>query len=190
MKRITSAGILLAAALLLGSCGGSSALDDSEAAVFITVEIDEYNPDIDICAYIDPPGQDVFIESMTVTSHAKANGAALGSAQDVRLVRWVITPERNDGGSTASPQAIFDQGVIVTAGGSTDLDNWRVYPVEYLSDNPLGYLLPQNGGVDPETGNNNIRQRLVLQMFGETMSGKSVASVPQSIQYNFFCGTP
>jgi hypothetical protein len=189
MKRITSVGIMLAVVLLLGSCGGNSTLDDSEAAVFITVEIDEYNPDIDICTYI-ATGVDVSIESMTVTSNAKAVGGSLGSAQDVRLVRWVITPERNDGGTTASPQAIFDQGIIVPAGGSTDLDNWRVYPVEYLSDNPLGYLLPQNGGVDPETGNRNIRQRLVLQMFGETMSGKSIASVPQSIQFNFFCGTP
>lgn len=189
MKRITSVGILLAAALLLGSCGGNSTLDDSEAAVYITVEIEEYNPDIDICTYIGL-GSDVTIESMTVTSHAKAVGTDLGSAQDVRIVRWAITPERNDGGSTASPQAIFDQGIIVTAGGTTDLDNWRVYPVEYLSDNPLGYLLPQNGGYDPETGNSNIRQRFVLQMFGETMSGKSVASVPQTIQFNFFCGTP
>jgi hypothetical protein len=189
MKRITSVGILLAAVLVLGSCGGNSTLDDTEAAVYITVEIEEYNPDIDICQYIGF-GSDVAIETMTVSSRAKAPGTTLGDAQDVRITRWVITPERNDGGATASPQAIFDQGIIVPAGGTTDLDNWRVYPVEYLSDVPLGYLLPQNGGFDPETGNNNIRQRLVLQMFGETMSGKSIASVPQTIQFNFFCGTP
>ena len=43
---------------------------------------------------------------------------------------------------------------------------------------------------DPETGARNVRQRFVLQMFGETISGKSVASIPQSIQFNFFCGSP
>ncbi len=32
MKRITSAGVVLAAVLLLGSCGGNSTLDDTEAA--------------------------------------------------------------------------------------------------------------------------------------------------------------
>jgi hypothetical protein len=189
MKRITSVGIILAAVLVLGSCGGNSTLDDSEAAVFLTVEIDLYNPDIDVCQYL-ATGQDVAIDRMNVISNPKAPGTSLGNSQDVRIVRWVITPERNDGGTTASPQAIFDQGIIVTAGGTTDLENWRVYPVEYLSEIPLAYLLPENGGVDPETAERNIRQRFVLQMFGETMSGKSVASVPQTIQFNFFCGSP
>ena len=188
MNRITSVGVVLAAALLLSSCGGNSTLDDTEAAVYITVDIEEYNPDIDICSYL-AFGTDMTIESMDVVSNAKASGT-LNSAQDVRILRWVITPERNDGGTTASPQAIFDQGIIVPAGGTNGLDNWRVYPVEYLNEIPLAYLLPQNGGVDPETANRNIRQRLVLQMFGETMGGKSVASIPQPIQYNFFCGSP
>jgi len=189
MKRITSVGVVLAAVLVLGSCGGNSTLDDTEAAVFITVEIEEYNPDIDICAYLSG-GVDVTIESMIVTSTGKAPGVTLGPGQDVRLLRWAITPERNDGGSTSSPQAIFDQGILVPAGGVTNLDNWRVYPVEYLNEVPLAYLLPENGGIDPETANSNIRQRLVLQLFGETISGKSVASIPQSIQFNFFCGSP
>ena len=189
MKRITSVGVVLAAALVLSSCGGNSTLDDTEAAVFITVAVDEYNPDIDICSYL-ALGIDMTIESLVVTSQAKAPGTTLGAAQDVRLLRWVITPERNDGGTTASPQAIFDQGIIVTAGGSTRLANWRIYPVEFLNEIPLAYLLPENGGIDPETANRNIRQRLVLQLFGETMSGKSVASVPVPIQFNFFCGSP
>jgi len=189
MKRITSVGVVLAAALVLGSCGGNSTLDDTEAAVYITVEIEEYNPDIDICSYLSA-GIDITIETMIVVSTAKASGTTLSDSQDVRLLRWVITPERNDGGSTASPQAIFDQGIIVPAGGSTDLENWRIYPVEHLNEVPLAYLLPENDGIDPETGNRNIRQRLVLQMFGETISGKGVASIPQSIQFNFFCGSP
>ena len=188
MKRITSVGLVLAAVVMLGSCGGNSTLDDTEAAVFITVEVEEYNPDIDICAYIQG-GVDVTVETLNVNSTPKAPGTSLPSSQDVQITRWVITPERNDGGTTASPQAIFDQGIIVPAGGSTGLDNWRVYPVEYLRESPLAYLFPENGGVDPETGNRNIRQRLVLQMFGETMSGKSVASIPQSIQFRFSCGS-
>jgi len=189
MKRILGLGVVCAAALVLVSCGGNSTLDDTEAAVYITVDIELYNPDIDICSYL-ATGADVFIESMTVQSNAKSPDVSLGSQQDVRITRWVITPERTDGGSTASPEAIYDQGIIVPAGGSTDLENWRIYPVEYLDELPLGHLLPENGGVDPETGNRNIRQRLVLQLFGRTMSGKSVASVPQPIQFNFFCGSP
>jgi hypothetical protein len=189
MKRFTAYGFMLAAAVVLVSCGGSTTLDDTEAAVYVTTEIDTYNPDIDICTYL-AAGTDVVIETLVFQSNAKAPGAALPSSQDVRLLRWVITPERNDGGETASPQAVYDQGVIVPAGGQTTLDNYRVYPVENLNDIPLAYLLPENGGVDPETGNRNIRQRFVLQAFGETVSGKSVATIPQSVQFNFFCGRP
>jgi hypothetical protein len=189
MKRFLGLGVVIAAALVLGSCGGSSTLDDTEAAVYLTVEVELYNPDIDICSFL-ALGIDVAIEDLTVQSNAKSPDVTLGSQQDVRITRWVITPERTDGGTTASPQAIFDQGIIVPAGGSTDLENWRVYPVEFLDEVPLARLLPENGGVDPETGNRNIRQRLVLQMFGETMSGKQVSTIPQPIQFNFFCGSP
>ena len=189
MKRINGIGILLAAVLVLASCGGNSTLDDTEAAVYITVEIDEVNPDIDICSYL-AFGTDVAVSKMTVQSTPKAPGVGLGPQQDVRITRWAITPSRTDGGSTPSPEYIIDQGIIVPAGGATDLENYRVYPVEYLDDSPLSNLLPENGGVDPETGNRNIRQTLTLQMFGETMSGKSVASLPQVIQFNFFCVSP
>jgi hypothetical protein len=175
--------------LLLSSCGGNSTLDDTEAAVFITVNIDEYNPDIDICSFI-AFGADIDVETMFVESNPKAPGTTLNASQDVRILRWVITPERNDGGTTASPQAVFDQGVVIPAGGINVLENWRVYPVEYLDEIPLAYLLPENGGVDPETASRHIRQRFMLQLFGETMSGKSVASIPIPIQYNFFCGSP
>jgi hypothetical protein len=189
MKRFTAHVFMLATVVVLISCGGSTTLDDTEAAVYVTTEIDAYNPDIDICFFL-AAGTDVTIENLIFRSNPKDIGASLPSSQDVRLLRWVITPERNDGGETASPQAIYDQGVIVPAGGETTLENYRVYPVENLDEVPLAFLLPENGGVDPETGNRNIRQRFMLQAFGETVSGKSVATIPQSIQYNFFCGSP
>jgi hypothetical protein len=189
MKRIKGLGIVLAAVLVLGSCGGNSTLDDTEAVVYITVDLEEWVPDIDICSYLDN-GFDVTVSKMNVQSNPKAPGITIGNQQDVQINRWVITPERNDGGSSPSPQAIYDQAVFVPAGGSTDLENYRVYPVEYLDDEPLSHLLPENGGVDPETGNRNIRQRMVLQMYGRTVSGKSIASLPTPIQLNFFCGSP
>ena len=59
--------------------------------------------------------------------------------------------------------------------------------MEFLSEIPLSYLLPENGGFDPETGNTNIRESLQLQIFGRTVSGKSVATEPIPIAFNFFC---
>jgi hypothetical protein len=181
MKRI--APVFVALALVTWSCGGSSTLDNTQAAVFLTVDLEEYIPDIDICV----TSTDVFIDSMTITSEAKNPGASLGSNQDVNLNRWVIRPYRTDGGTTASPEWTYDAAVYVPAGGNAQLSGYRVYPLEFFNEIPLAYLLPENGGFDPETGNDNIRQSLELQIFGETVSGKSVATEPISIAFNFFC---
>jgi hypothetical protein len=124
---------------------------------------------------------------MDIQSESKDPDASLGVQQDVNLKRWVITPYRTDGGTTASPEWTYDQAVFVPAGGSASLENYRVYPLENLSEVPLAYLLPENGGFDPETGNSNIRQSFELQIFGETVSGKAVATVPVSVAFNFFC---
>jgi hypothetical protein len=183
MKRIAPVCVTLALALVTWSCGGSSTLDNTEAAVFLTIDIEAYNPDIDICFQL----TDIPIENMTIASEAKNSDASLGSQQDVNLSRWVIRPYRTDGGSTASPEWIYDAAVYVPAGGSSQLENYRVYPLEFLSEIPLAYLLPENGGFDPETGNDNIRQSFELQIYGQTVSGKNVSTVPISIAFNFFC---
>jgi hypothetical protein len=187
MKRIPQIGILAALALLAASCGGNSTLDDSEAAVVLTVEVEEYNPEIDICG---AAGIDVTVDDMNVLSNPKSPGMDLGPANDVNIARWVITPSRSDGGATASPEWVIDQGVYVPAGGEANLENWRVFPAEYFLQLPLSNLLPENGGFDPETGQTNIRQTLELQMFGRTVSGKAVSTVPITIAFNFFCVSP
>ena len=183
MKRIPQFVFLAALALLAASCGGNSTLDNTESAVVLTVEIDEYDPEINVCFGSD----DITIDSMTIMSNPKAPGTDLGTNNDVNIYRWVITPNRTDGGSTASPEWSIDQGVFVPAGSSTDLDNWRVYPYENSHIPPLSYLFPENGGVDPETGENIIRQALWLVMYGRTVSGKAVATEPIPIAFRFFC---
>jgi hypothetical protein len=174
---------VLALALAVGSCGGSSTLDNTEASVFLTVDITEYNPDVDICLQL----TDIGISNMEITSRTKDPAGTTSAQQDVNLTRWVVRPYRTDGGSTASPEWSYDQLVYVPAGGSADLENYRVYPLENLSVVPLAYLLPENGGYDPETGNTNIRQSLELIIYGETVSGKKVSTVPVPIAFNFFC---
>jgi hypothetical protein len=183
MKRITPVFVTLALALTVWSCGGSSTLDNTEAAVFLTVDVSEYSPEVDLCLL----QSDITISSMDVTSQAKSPGAELGVQQDVNLKRWVIKPYRTDGGSTTSPEWTYDNAVYVPADGSASLENYRIYPYELLGQIPLAYLLPENGGIDPETGNTNIRQSFELQIFGETVSGKSVATEPISIAFNFYC---
>jgi hypothetical protein len=183
MKRITPVFVTLALALVVWSCGGSSTLDNTEASVYLTVDVSEYNPDIDLCLQ----ATDIAISSMDITSELKNPEGAGSSQQDVNLTRWVIRPYRTDGGSTASPEWTYDNAIFVPAGGNADLENYRIYPYEFLGEIPLAYLLPENGGFDPETGNSNIRQSFELQLFGQTVSGKSVSTIPISIAFNFYC---
>lgn len=184
MKRVCQLGLIAILGVVVVSCGGGSNLTDSEAPVVLTVDVVLYNPDIDICQQ---SGVDITITNMVVQSTAKSPDVTLGPSADVIIDRWVITPARDDGGSTASPQWTYDQSVYVEGGGRANLENYRVYPAEYFEVEPLVYLMPENGGVDPDTGRRNIRQRLTLQMFGKTISGKSVSTVPSPIAFNFTC---
>ncbi len=184
MNRIPQLCTLAALALLVASCGGNSTLDDTESAVVLTVEIEEYNPEVDVCVGL---GGDVTVTKMNVNSNPKAPGAELGTNNDVNIYRWVITPNRTDGGSTASPEWSIDQGVFVEGGGEAVLENWRVYPTENFLVPPLSFLQPENGGIDPETGQPLIRQALWLVMYGRTVSGKAVATEPIPIAFRFFC---
>jgi hypothetical protein len=183
MKRISPVFVTLALAMVVWSCGGNSTLDNTEAAVFLTIDVEGYNPDVDICLL----PTDVAIDNMSIKSEAKNPEANLGTNHDVNLSRWVIRPYRTDGGSTASPEWTYDQAVYVPAGGNATLENYRIYPKEFLAEVPLANLLPENGGFDPETGNSNIRQSFELQIFGQTVSGKNVSTVPITIAFNFFC---
>jgi len=183
MKRIAPVFVAIALALVTWSCGGNSTLDNTEAPLFLTIDIESYTPDVDICLL----PTDIAIESMAILSTPKSTDASLGAQHDVNLSRWVVRPYRTDGGSTASPEWTYDAAVYVPAGGTAQLENYRIYPLELLREIPLAYLLPENGGFDPETGNSNIRQSFELQIYGQTVSGKNVSTVPISIAFNFFC---
>lgn len=183
MKTTSKIAVIAVMGALALSCGGNSDLNDGESPVILTVEITLYDPEIAICGR----NWDVDITSMTVTSDPKVRGYPTSPNQNVIINRWEITPYRTDGGTTASPRWVHDMTVNVPSGGSANLGNYRVYPWENLNDLPLSNLFPENGGVDPETGNTNIRQSLKLQMFGKTVSGHSVATVPIMIPFNFYC---
>ncbi len=180
MKRLFIYGVLLALGAGAVACGGNSTLNEDKATVYLVVEIKKYNPDISV-----RNTADVSIESMTIRSFLKDPDGTVSSAQDVRLTRWVSTPYRTDGGATAGPQWINDVDVYIPAGDEAALENYRVYPAEYFRQAPLVYLFPENGGVDPETGQANIRETLKVEIFGTTMGGKSISTVT-NIAFNFF----
>jgi hypothetical protein len=157
-------------ALVVGGLSCSSSLDDSEAVVLLTVTDIDYGGGafVSVCL-----GQDVTISSLTIKSEIKG-GATGGTAQDVILTRWVVTPYRTDGGTVASPVWVRDLDIHIPANGQTDLSDFNFYPAEFYDEPPLLYLFPENGGFDPETGERTVEESLKVEWFGHTLSGRNV----------------
>lgn len=170
-------------AVVVAGCTGNHSAD-TEADVFITVDIQEGVADVNIAL-----PADVFIANMTFRSQSKAPGAALSAQQDAILTDWVVTPSRTDGGTKASPVWRWYYNVTVPAGGQANLQNYRIFPSDYFRQMPLVQLFPENGGIDVETGKRTIRQRLDVEVFGKTVSGRRL-SVQFPVTVNFYYATP
>lgn len=164
---------------LAGCAGGNHSADD-EAPVILTVDVQEGPADVNIAENVD-----VAVTRMEIKSQAKAPGTTLGPQADVILTEWVITPVRSDGGTTASPQWRQFFTVTVPAGGTANLQNFPIFPAAYFRQQPLVQLFPENGGFDRETGKNNIRQRLQIEIFGKTVAGRRI-TVRFDWNVNFF----
>ncbi len=183
MYRFLSISFLIAGVIASVGCSGGSALDNTGTAVFLTVNVTEYEPEVNVCI----GGNDLTIADMTIESKPKNPEGNLTSNQDVRLVDWNVTVRRTDGGTVVSPDWYNAVSVFVPAGGNASLQNYRIYPAEYLEDSPFNYLFPENGGVDPETGNSYVREGLHLVISGRVVSGKTISTEPIELGFRFYC---
>lgn len=177
--------VLTVALALLGLVGcASNDSRDTEAPVFLAVDIREGVADVDVSVPVD-----VTMGRLIISSQAKSPDEELSQQQDVHLTEWVVTPARTDGGTVASPVWRNFYSVYIPAGGSATLENYRIFPSDYFRQLPLSRLFPENGGFDPETGQRNIRQRLRIEVFGRTIAGQDI-SVAFDANVNFFYVTP
>lgn len=183
MYRLLTICVLVAGLIFSAGCSGGSALDNTSAAVFLTVEIEAYNPEINVCAVFG----DLTIETMNIVSNPKNPDLTLTSNQDARISDWNVTVRRTDGGTVTSPDWYNVITVFVPAGGSATLENYRIYPEENLDDPPFNYLFPENGGLDPETGASFVREGLRLVISGRVVSGKAISTEPVEAGFRFYC---
>ena len=173
IERLILAVALALAVAVLPGCSASNSSTDTPAPVILSVEIEEGPADwpVNLAA-------DVVIGRMSIRSQAKSPIGELSPQQDVTLTEWVVTPSRSDGGTKASPQWRNFYTVYVPAGGSANLENYRIFPAEYYRQQPLLFLFPENGGFCPETGQPYIRQRLNVEVFGQTVAGRRISVAP------------
>jgi hypothetical protein len=176
--------LILAALLVLATMPACTNKEgESEAPVFLTVSIDLQPGFVDVGA----PAP-VQIQTITIDSHLKnpSQTDPQGFA-NVQVNSYQVRFRRTDGGTVVPATKTFGVGVVVPSGGSSTLTNFPVMSASDLLLSPFDQLLPFNGGVDRETGRNEISMTFDLTFFGQTASGHRVQSQTASGILVFSC---
>ncbi|MGH9457581.1 MAG: hypothetical protein ACRD2J_08085 [Thermoanaerobaculia bacterium] len=107
---------------------------------------------------------------------------------DVRLTSYRVTYRRTDGGTLVPRPFMRSLSLLVPATGqATDLGDFLLFEPGAVNQAPFAALRPANGGVDPETGRRNVTMEVILDFFGETLSGEEV-SARARMEFTFCLG--
>ncbi len=171
MKKKTLIPLALIAALAFAS-GCTNPEGESEAPVFITVDLEDQPAFINIANVVP-----IQVDTIVLTSSLKDPDAEdpQGFA-DTQINSYTVTFTRTDGGTTVPPAQTFGAGILVPSGGEATLSNFPIMYAAALQQSPMDQLLPFNSGIDRETGRDEIDMTFNLTFFGRTVSGKRVQS--------------
>jgi hypothetical protein len=96
---------------------------------------------------------------------------------------------RVDGGHLVPAPFVRSTSLVIAAGGSAEGTTFLVFDPNALNQAPFAALLPQNGGVDPETGRPIITMDVITTFFGQTLAGERVSgNTRETLDFCFSCG--
>ncbi len=121
-------------------------------------------------------GAPLSVKTTTVSSRLKTNVASLRFL-DVHVDKYTVVWRRIDGGTATSPtQDFVATGFLVPPNGSSTCTDCPYMTFDNLQRPPLDQLFPFNGGIDRETGRQQIRESANVTWYGHTLSGQPVTS--------------
>ena len=108
----------------------------------------------------------------------------------VDLERMRVSYARTDGGTlTPSSFTRTIDGFIEAGSTGSTLNNFVIFQQDALTQAPFAALLPVNGGIDPETGRRSVDLDVIVEIFGETLSGEAVyAQTRFPVEFCYNCG--
>lgn len=170
MKRKPLIPVVLLAVALAPACTNKQG--ETEAPVFISVNIMLQPGFINVGTRAP-----VQIQTMILTSRLKnpKQTDPLHFA-DAEIQSYRVHYRRTDGGTRVPPDQTFGAGIVVPSGGTSTLSNFPVLPESAIQQSPFDQLLPFNGGIDRETGRDEIQTTFDITFFGQTVSGQRVQS--------------
>lgn len=109
---------------------------------------------------------------------------------DVKLKNYRVTYVRTDGGRTVPASFVRSISGLVAVNGSINSSTpFFAFDFGALNQAPFAALRPNNGGVDPETGQRQVKLDVIIDVFGETLSGQQVTGqARQAISVCVSCG--
>ena len=169
MKKALIAVALIALATL-PACTNDEG--ESEAPVFITVSLELQPGFVDVGVAAPIQIQEIELESRLKNPTATdPQGFA-----DTQINSYTVRFRRTDGGTRVPPQETFGTGILVPSGGTATLNNFPIMRASSIQQSPFDQLLAFNGGIDRETGRNEIAIAFDITFFRHTASGHRVQS--------------
>lgn len=127
----------------------------------------------------------VSLPTVNIDSVVSNVDASTSQLMDVQLKTIEITYSRADTGTRTPVPFVYSLVGTVPVGGELTYTDLPIMTVDQLRSEPLADLLFENGAVDSETGASLIRLLVTIRVFGQTLAGVDVASVPRSQTFEF-----
>lgn len=180
IKKLMTLATLLVAGLIL-SCQGSGeepAPVDLVASWESPIHVVDFND-----AACPPLGE---IELRVIPKGTFENTNFL----DVQLTAYRVSYRRRDGGTLVPESFTRTTSMLIPADGqANELGSFLAFQPSAINQAPFAALFPVNGGVDPETGRRQVDLDVIIDFYGETLSGEDVTARAQNaITFCAGCG--
>ncbi len=182
-RKLFSVSLLAVAVLFAPACTNKEG--ESESPVVIRVDLQQQLLAVNPCA---PPAFGVQAPTIVLSSSLKnASQSDPQGFANVQMSNYQVQFRRLDGGTRVPQEQNFSAGVVVPSGGSSTLRGFPIMTTGAVTGSPFDQLLPFNGGIDRETGKNEIQIQYLVTFFGRTVSGHRVQSQTASADLIFRC---
>jgi hypothetical protein len=194
MNRIALLAISVLLMVVAGSCND---VNKQESPVSLIVSNTQNLHHIDLAG--DPAGStncqqsigtvhltSVVVQPPLANPNPNVSGADLNQ---IKIDRYQVSYVRVDGGHLVPAPFVRSTSTVLAANGTADGTTFVVFDPNALNQAPFAALLPQNGGVDPETGKPIITMDVILTFFGQTLAGERVSGNTRlTLDFCFSCG--
>ena len=174
-------GKLLVIALALAALGCAERVEEQDTGgVLLEVEF------VDTVFRVGVNDGDlVSLETVTINSVVPNSTQPTSQLMDVQLNTVELVYTRADTGTTVPPPLVYNVVGTVPVGGQLTYTGLPIMSSDQLDRPPLSDLLFQNGAIDRETGQTTIRINVTIRVYGETVGGTDVASIPRTQTFEF-----